>query len=219
MKTLSEAANSLRLRYAGRPTISWPDRIRIRKVAKRFVNHLADVSRFAGAALLAIVVALLSFLGSLGGTYWAARLQREDRETERLFEQRRATLEKQINLIERTVTIINRGGAIGALRAAQTGAVIGGIARAGTVDENLAQMARAFEKLSGPQKELAELESECAVVLSLDALFFGPRTRDAIKVLAPNGSCWSSDGKLQQNLLEAMNGELGGFPYADTRTK
>ena len=51
-------------------------------MAKGIASHISDVSRLAGAVIVAAIVALLSFVGSVGGTYWATRLQREDRESE-----------------------------------------------------------------------------------------------------------------------------------------
>lgn len=172
-------------------------------------------SKFA----IALLVAVLSFLGAIGGSYVSNRLEaaKWDRETHYAYEQ--ALLNKRMDLVERTLRILNKGQSALAVSTTLNSAVEVAYQRR---DKNLANKKAPMldplfrsdmDKINTTLAQLSDLDAELGVVLSLDRLYFGPKVGKAIDDMNKTykgGEWWNASRDSTQTLIQTMGREVKG---------
>jgi hypothetical protein len=146
-----------------------------------------DKSQLRQNLMLALITAVLAFVGSAGGILITSAQQRADWERSTGFDQRQKILDTRVDLIERTVRLISQ---------ANTARV-------------LANQAEGASALREDRETLMALNSEFAATLALDAIYFGPQTKQAVAaVLQTKDRWWDADETLRRNLVTALSTEL-----------
>ena len=157
---------------------------------------------------LAALAALFAFVGGAGGSAVASMFEKTSwqRETEHAAKQE--LLAERIDLLERTVLSMNRIGYLGMYKAE------GDYLLATSTLEIIAdgEATPDFSDLVNGVVVLTEMEAEVTAVLTLNALYFGPKTRTAVKDLeeAMNETehWWEVDEQSKKDLYAAMLDEL-----------
>lgn len=167
---------------------------------------------------LSIGTATLSFLGAVAGVYLASRLEESNWEKRFTLEQKRVILEKRASLIERTVVVFNKAPTIVGLRGSLDG------------DKQLALLAAMcanpkkkaitgcesnpvtdIKHIEETAKEIHALNADMAATMTMDKIYFGPKTQGAVNELA-KGDLWLAPEDKRQALIDAMGSELNWFP-------
>ncbi len=160
----------------------------------------------------------LSFLGALAGVYAGSHFEQANWETRFELEQKRIVLEKRVALVERVVVLLNKEPLMRGLQASLS------------AETELARLAAGCEALKldkktlsavcktnpkGDSKHVEEigkdiymLNADWAAAASLSAMYFGQRTRDAIR---ETKSIWVASDAQRQNIIEAMGAEINDF--------
>jgi len=169
-----------------------------------------STSRLAPEVSIPLMTAFMAFAGAILGAYLVAELDQSNWEERFKVEQKKAILEKRIELIERTSFILSKSSLMQALEANIDGAIgiinierkclaSGGSAELCITDKdsNLA------ERLG---KERYSINSELSSTLTLSSIYFGPKTKEALKVIINDP--WKSSDQERQALMNAMGNEL-----------
>lgn len=187
---------------------------------------------------LAILIATLSFLGATAGTYVTSRYETSRWEHQTDYATRQALLNKRIELLDRTIRISNKRHAAYLLNfdvESTAQLVIHGINQdiSKTVDANQdmpkkvainqdtskkkdydeSKHQKSFEIMLADRLQLADLGAEFASVITLDGMYFGPKTKEKIRQVAKSdamvaGHWWDVDDDSVNTLLDAMYKEL-----------
>jgi hypothetical protein len=163
---------------------------------------------FRSKVYLAIIVAALSFSGGAGGTLMASYFEKSKWQRETEFSIKRETFAKRMELLERTIKAINNLQVIDIYEASGRYSFIEGedLIRSGKV------AAPALATVVEGVVKLKETQAELSAVMSLDAIYFGPRTKRALidlqKALGTAQPWWRLADSKTKALLDAMAGEL-----------
>jgi len=158
--------------------------------------------------LVALLTGLLSLGGVWLGTYLTAQNQRTQWARDTDLAQKREILQKRIELADRTTRVVNR---------LPVAAYLSSVAKIDRLDSQVAVL----RKKSGVPAsnasvehivQAADIKTELLSVMTLDSLYFGPKTAQAVRnlnvALSKKQSWWEVDGKYTQALLDAMGSEL-----------
>jgi len=73
----------------------------------------------------------------------------------------------------------------------------------------LSNQTEGASSLQEDREQLMELNSEFAATLALDAIYFGPQTKQAVSaMLQAQDRWWDADEALRRNLVTALSAEL-----------
>jgi hypothetical protein len=149
---------------------------------------MEDKAQFRQTFMLAMITAVLAFVGSAGGILITSAQQKAEWERSTGFDQRNKILDTRVDLIERTVKLISQANTARAL-ASQT-------------DSGAAS-------LREDREALMTLNSDFAATLALDAIYFGPQTKQAVSAMTQaKDRWWDADETLRKNLVAALSAEL-----------
>lgn len=168
--------------------------------------------RFRDMVYLAIIVAILSFAGGAGGTVLASRFEAAKWQRETTVGMKREIFAKRMELLERTIKAVNRLQILDIYRSSGTYSLVEAedLIRAGKVAASL--LPTVIESAA----KVKEAQAELSAVMTLDVLYFGPMTKQAVDELqkAPQSAepWWRVDQAKIQALLNATAEELqSGF--------
>lgn len=154
---------------------------------------------------LAVITAVLAFTGAIGGTIVASRYEREKwvRETNYTYQQN--ILNKRVELLERTVKILNLGDSARNLdldaRMSHYESITRNLSSKGVTDQF-------WKDYLSSRLKLEDLDVEFSTVVSLDRIYFGEKTSRAIEELAKSPKWWEAEDSKKQDLINAMGNEL-----------
>lgn len=155
--------------------------------------------------VLVVITAVLAFLGAIGGTIVASTFESAKwvRETNYTYQQN--ILNKRIELLERTVKILNLGDAaknldLGA-RMSQYELITRNLSSKGETDQF-------WKDYLSSRLKLEDLDVEFSIVISLDRIYFGKNTAKAIEELTKSPKWWEAEDSKKQDLINAMGSEL-----------
>jgi len=181
---------------------------------------MSDRETLASKVALALIVAALSFAGSALGSVISSRYEASKWERETNYSSRKSIIEKRLDLLDRTVRIFNKADAAQFLQLhgeslLQLNKADLEYAISKHRPGNDAEFRNSLDRLLADRLQLSDMNVELGSVLTLDALYFGSRTRDmigAIKQKEANGKWWELDGKSRTDLFDAMYQEMSvGF--------
>jgi len=186
----------------------------LRQSMPRYLTYRSQGDDSLGAKIgLAIIVAVLSFVGATAGTLVTARFEtaKWERETDYTFKQ--ALISKRIELLDRTVRIFSKRDAAKVLDVTvKTTAEISAarlrqaISKKQDLDES-----KSVDRMLAGRIQFDDLTAEFNSVMILDELYFGPKTGAAIKNMAKNGVIerwWELDDKVTADVEAAMYQEI-----------
>ncbi|MFN7984145.1 MAG: hypothetical protein U0Q11_20045 [Vicinamibacterales bacterium] len=158
--------------------------------------------------LLVLATGLLSLVGVGLGTFLTARYQASRWELETTHSEKLEVLRKRMELLERTVHVFSQIGI------AESYSASGQFALAETQSSLLKHQPAqdSMEAASSNASRIVELQSELASALTLDLVYFGPKTTDAIAslrvALDQSSPWWKIDRAKTQAVLDAIAVEL-----------
>jgi hypothetical protein len=166
--------------------------------------------------VIAIVAALLSFFGAVGGTMFASQYERTKWDRETNYTAKKELLNKRIELVERTVRVLNQTAAAATLFSSANLSHIEGQQKILSNINNREYkegLETSIQSYLNTILKLEELRAEYATVLSLDVIYFGDKTRQAVQGLSPETpKWWEVEQPKKKALLDAMQEELSqGF--------
>ena len=168
---------------------------------------------FSYKLLLALVVAVLSFLGAAGGTIVGSFYGEAQWRREALLAYDQTILNKRVELVDRTARIINRRNSVKRLDV-----YIQNLVTMATLKPESGSGDAELKKVVDAALSRDDLNVELATILSLDALYFGPKTDKAIANLSKAGpDFWAADESLFQALLNALAQEFFDLDFGARR--
>lgn len=131
---------------------------------------------------------------------------REKWQSEQTLAAWRFIVEKRLELIERTVRALNAGRSVDSIQASSKTELAMALMKLANSDKDeVVGLARSLEA----RLKLDEMTTEIATVALLDGIYFGPKTKDALKKLyANNPDWWKMTDEDKTALSEAMVQEL-----------
>jgi hypothetical protein len=157
---------------------------------------------------LAVIVAVLSFLGALGAALVSGRIEESRWRREIRYTAQREVLQKRMELLERTIRIINRMQTLDIASSAASYSLLEG---QGSIRSGGSGQA-GIDAVSATTARIKEVQGDLAVVMTLDMIYFGPKTikavRDLEKSLGTAQPWWKVDAAKTQALLDALSLEL-----------
>lgn len=170
---------------------------------------------------ITIGTAVFSFVGALAGVYAGSKFDQENWEARFELEQRKTILERRTALIEKTVSLFNRGPTIQGLRASldaekQLAKISLDCARAKILVVHKKQLDCKLDHKFDPErierlaKEIHTLNAEYSSTMTLASIYFGEKTKAAITDL--DSDPWISSPAKNQRLIDAMGQDLNYFP-------
>jgi hypothetical protein len=170
---------------------------------------LPKVERFREKFYLAAIVAVLSFLGAVGGTLLSSRLDTYKWQRESSYSLRKEIFAKRMDLIERTIQCFNRLQTLDVYKSKGHYAFVEGEA---AIREGK-PAAHSLEPMVESVVKTKEAQAELSSSMTLDALYFGPKTKRAIsdlqKELRDADPWWKAvEGAKSQAVLDALAAEL-----------
>jgi hypothetical protein len=150
--------------------------------------------------LMAVITAALAFFGAVGGTVITQQFELTKLNREAALAYNREILQRRGQLIEDTIRLANKGtaGSIHSLALEHSK-----VAAAASKDKAAAlpELAKGYDELL----KMNELKAEYGTLISMDAMFFGPKTRAAIVAIdAKPGVWWERKSDDWQPLFDAM---------------
>ena len=168
-----------------------------------------NTQQLAHNSLMALLVALLTFFGAAGGTLVTSRVDRskEERASKREYEQ--LILKTRMELVERTLNVIN-SGPVAKLLYAQGDATTAHAREILAADPNHVppEAEKLIEEAANKSRELNKLSTDWATVLALDEVFFGPGTKSAVVTVRKANPWWDTTQDVMHLLLESVTSEI-----------
>lgn len=164
--------------------------------------------RFRDKVYLALIVAALSFVGAAAGTFVTSRLDESRWIRDTTFSVKREMFAKRMELLERTVKVFSQLQTLDFYHNAGKYAWVEGetMIRAGKSAQ------ASVDATTAAAVKVKEAQAELSAVMTLDEIYFGPKTQDAIrqleKALEAAETWWKVDGARRQAVLDAAAAEL-----------
>ena len=164
--------------------------------------------RFRDKVYLAIIVAVLSFMGGAGGTFLAFRFESEKWQRETSYTVKKEIFTKRMELLERTIKAVNRLQTLDFYQSSGSYSLIEG---KDLIQSGKAAAPSLAAAVDGVVK-IKEAQAELSAVMTLDYLYFGRKTKQAIgdlqKALGSAQTWWQVDKAKTQALIDATAAEL-----------
>lgn len=178
----------------GKPGPSRIGRLFTELMHKLFLVIISGVVVFAAAA------------AGAGITYyvqrdvWEQKLQREDQQQ---------LVDKRFELIERTVDLMGKSTAVIGQEKNYTRSFLTAMAKtAGDPTKAVGIISKMLKESSETRCNIAEAHAEFMSLLALDEIFFGERTRTAVRALQEADPWWEADSALKADLIEALKADF-----------
>ncbi|WP_298694156.1 hypothetical protein [uncultured Sulfuricurvum sp.] len=141
--------------------------------------------------IIPILISVIGLVGGLSGVYLGASLDSNSKKEASQLAYKQEIIQQRIKIIDRTATIYGKAPGI-----------------SGIWKIYLNQPESSNEQIE-TSKILAEYNAEFNAVINLSNIYFGPKTRKAIKMMADKKSpWWNKDSDLVSKYLGAMASEL-----------
>jgi hypothetical protein len=163
---------------------------------------------FRDKIFLAIFVAVLSFMGGAAGTILTSKFEMEKMQVETAISIKRELFAKRIDLLERTIKVINRLQVVGFYKFTGIFSLenCNKLIKSGNAETSVLAIL-----IEGVVK-LKETEAELSTIMALDAQYFGPKTKKAIdelkKSMRSSQDWWVINKKISQDLIDSISEEL-----------
>ena len=163
---------------------------------------------FGPRIYLALIVSALSFFGGAAGTIVSSRFDESKWRRETRFSVQKYLFAKRMELLERTIKAFNELQTLDYYHSVGKYSFIEGEGqiRAGK------SAAAAIDAATAPLIRVKQAQTELSVVMTLDAIYFGPKTqaavRELVKALERAETWWKVEDAKKQALLDATAAEL-----------
>ena len=142
--------------------------------------------------IMSIVTSLIGLFGCLSGIYLASSLSEDANRQIVQINYQNEILQQRIELLDRAAAIFGKSAGINDIWVLYR--------------EAYSELSESTGNLS---RDLAEYNAEFNSVIHLSNLYFGPKTRDAIKAMGePASPWWTKDSDMVADYLAAMASEL-----------
>ncbi len=151
---------------------------------------------------LALLAGILAFAGAVWGAMFVQNAIWEEQTGYDL------TL-KRIELIERTVDLMGKSTAVIGQDKNYTRSFLTAMARtAGDPTKAVGIISKMLKESSETRCNIADAHAEFISLLALDEIFFGERTRIAVRALQEVDPWWEADSALKADLIEALKADF-----------
>lgn len=162
----------------------------------------ARLQTVSNRSLAAIGAALLALAGAAAGSYVTYRFDEMKWSRDIRYSIRKARYDTRMQLIERTVRAMN-DAEVAAVMSKTIDARMKGL-QIGDRDT----LKTFISEIQSAVLKQHEIGTEYATVLTLDALYFGPKTKEAVLKLKQNNPWWTSPPADREALVDAMFHEV-----------
>ncbi|UCH62291.1 MAG: hypothetical protein JSU77_10850 [Fidelibacterota bacterium] len=157
---------------------------------KLFLVIISGVVVFAAAAAGAVITY------NVQHDVWEQKLRREDQQR---------LLDKRIELIERTVNLMGKSTAVIGQDRDYTRSFLTAMARtAQDPTKAVGIISKMLKESSEARCDIAQVHANFISLLALNDIFFGERTRTAVRALQEVDPWWEADSALKADLIEAI---------------
>lgn len=151
---------------------------------------------------LALLSGVLAFTGAVWGA-WTVQKAIWDKQTGYDLTQ------KRIELIERTVDLMGTSTAVIGQKKNYTKSFLTAMAKtAGDPTKAVGIISKMLKESSEARCNIAEAHAEFMSLLALNEIFFGERTRTAVRALQETDPWWEADSALKADLIEALKADF-----------
>lgn len=168
---------------------------------------------------IAIFAAILAFFGAVAGTLLTGSIQKHQWEREINYRERQEILGKRLDLLGKTSLLLNKSSYAEMLNKEieywqkvvdlNKAAIL--LSAKNSDGSDSSYIVKSKEILDGfrqARTKLIMLTSEYSSTIQLNAIYFGSKTRNAIKAIESNKNWWEAKKDTKEALLEAMYEEL-----------
>jgi len=161
---------------------------------KLFLVIISGVVVFAAAAAGAVITY------NVQRDVWEQKLQRENQQR---------LLDKRIELIERTVNLMGKSTAVIGQDRDYTRSFLTAMAKtAQDPTKAVGIISKMLKESSEARCDIARVHSDFISRLALNDIFFGKRTRTAVRVLQEVDPWWEADSAIKADLIEAIKADF-----------
>jgi len=167
---------------------------------KLFLVIISGVVVFAAAAAGAVITY------NVQRDVWEQKLQRKDQQR---------LLDKRIELIERTVNLMGKSTAVIGQDRDYTRSFLTAMAKtAQDPTKAVGVISKMLKESSEARCDIARVHADFISLLALNDIFFGKRTRTAVRTLQEVDPWWEADSALKADLIEAIKADFydAGLP-------
>ncbi|HHU4044521.1 TPA: hypothetical protein ACUB6H_000061 [Enterobacter cloacae] len=156
-----------------------------RESKKEKISYLKDI-------VIPITLSLFGILGTLGGVLIANHQSSVNEKESRHYVYQTKIIEQRINIVDRAARIFGKSPGL-----------------QDTFNEYIKVIAKGDKLDKDATQQLTEAQGEFQSIIYLSTIYFGPKTREALKELgeAP-GPWWQKPKEKQDNLVSAMASEI-----------
>lgn len=161
---------------------------------KLFLVIISGVVVFAAAAAGAVITY------NIQRDVWKQKLQREDQQR---------LLDKRIELIERTVNLMGKSTAVIGQDRDYTRSFLTAMGKtAQDPTKAVGIISKMLKESSEARCDIARVHSDFISLLALNDIFFGKRTRTAVRALQEVDPWWEADSAIKADLIEAIKADF-----------
>jgi len=161
---------------------------------KLFLVIISGVVVFAAAAAGAVITY------NVQRDVWEQKLQREDQQR---------LLDKRIELIERTVNLMGKSTAVVGQDRDYTRSFLTAMGKtAQDPTKAVGIISKMLKESSEARCDIARVHADFISLLALDDIFFGKRTRTAVRALQEVDPWWEADSALKADLIEGLEADF-----------
>ena len=165
---------------------------------------------------LATMAGILAFAGAVAGSMLTNSVQRTIWEEQTRYDSRQHLALKRIELMEKTVELMNKSYAVQAMERDNLRQALTSLGRVAADPTTILQeITKKFQEQTLAKCRFLESHSEYRSILSLDAIFFGEQTRQVVEDLLSIDPWWEADSTLKVELIAAMTVEIASDYAAD----
>ena len=166
---------------------------------------------FSERVILVMVTSFLSLLAAFGGALFSANIERSVWARNTSYQFQYDVFTKRIELFERTLKIVNsvdKYQSLVVLQEINLELLEEYSKEEPLTAETRTKMKDVYEEIRSNQDEMESLSNELAVVLALDAAYFGPETKASIDSIGASPNWWEIDQEKFKSLLNSLQSEL-----------
>jgi len=175
-----------------------PEKVK-RPRASRLRNFFSSVKH---QLFLALLAGVLAFAGAVWGAMFVQKAIWEEKTGYDLTQ-------KRIELIERSVNLMGKSTAVIGQDKNYTRSFLTAMAKtAGDPTKAVGIISTMLKESSETRCNIADAHAEFMSLLALNEIFFGERTRTAVRALQETDPWWEADSALKADLIEALKADF-----------
>jgi len=182
------------------------EKVKAKRGESRLKKWITAVRNKLLLVLISVVVVFAAVAAGAFVTYevqrsvWEVRLEQEDQQQ---------LVDKRIELMERTITVMSRSKVVKDMDEDYRKTTLTSLAKVGLDPSKIVDVvSKTLKEKSLSRCEAMESRTEYVTILRLDAILFGEKTRKAVDALLSEDPWWAADSTLREALIDAMEADF-----------